>query len=304
VPGAERLEVAVDAGFNPAVGAVGSSIRTGGFRRWFAVAVVAAACVLALAPGLFAPMDPEAATAHVLEPPSAAHLLGTDENGFDILSRLIWGARVDMLIAVVSTAVGLILGTLLGAWAGYQDGRARMGWASEAFQRALDVIQAFPIFVLALALVAILGRNIYNLIYVLIVLEVPIFARLTRSAVLVTREAPFVDAARCAGNSEMRLLLRHILPNSLTPSLTNGSVMAGMAVLLTAGLSFVGAGVPAPTAEWGYMVSTGAKNLFTGEWWPALFPGVVIGLVVFAFAVLGDELRYALDPTNERKSKK
>jgi peptide/nickel transport system permease protein len=131
---------------------------------------------------------------------------------------------------------------------------------------------------------------------VLTVLSIPVFARLTRSAVLRVREEPFVDAARCAGNSELRVMVRHVLPNSLMPALVLGSAICGAAILLTAGLSFIGAGVPAPTPEWGSMVSVGAPNLYTGHWWPALFPGIAIGLAVLCLSALGDALKGLLDP--------
>lgn len=269
----------------------------GRVTSWLGPAILALAVVCAIFPGQIAPRSPQAADPdRILLPPSRENWFGTDINGFDIFSRIVWGARIDLTIAVISTSVAVTIGTLLGAWTGYYFGRRRVGWLADALLRALDVVQAFPVFVLALALVAILGRNVSNIVYVLIVLEVPIFVRLARSAVLRTREEVYVDAARCAGNSELRVVLRHVLPNSLTPSLVNASVVSGFAVLLTAGLSFVGAGVPVPTAEWGYMVAVGARSLITGQWWPAVFPGITIGLVVLAFALTGDAIRRYFDP--------
>ena len=267
--------------------------------RMAALAIVLLTLLMAVAPGLLAPFPPERADpSAILEPPSSSHWLGTDINGSDVFSRIIWSARTDLTIAVVSTLLSVAIGTAIGAWSGSYAGRRRpMGVASDLLMRGTDALQAFPIFVLALALVAVLGRNIFNVIYVLVFLQVPIFIRLTRSAVMSTREEPFVDACRCAGNTEARLLFRHVLPNSLTPTLTNASAVAGAAILLTAGLSFVGAGVPAPTPEWGYMVATGAENLYTGQWWPAMFPGLYIGLVVVGLAVLGDTVKDYLDPT-------
>jgi peptide/nickel transport system permease protein len=256
-------------------------------------------CAMALASQFLQRFPPEMADpAHILVPPGPVYWLGTDRNGMDVFSRIVWGARLDLVIAVSSTIIGLIIGTLIGLAAGYWSGSNKEGtWLSEAAMRFMDVIQAFPVFVLGLALVAALGRNVLNLIYVLGVLEVPIFARLTRGAVVSIRREAYIDAARCAGNSEIGIMVGHALPNSLTPALVNASVVSGMAVLLAAGLSFVGAGVPAPTPEWGYMVAAGASNLATGQWWPAFFPGMTIGLAVLGFALVGDGIRELLDPT-------
>lgn len=265
-----------------------------------AASVLVGAGLLSVFAPLIAPFPPEQANpAAILEPPTPMHWMGTDVNGMDVLSRLLWGGRIDLGIAIGSTLIALMVGTALGTWAGNYFGKP--GWQgllSEGLLRSMDVLQAFPIFVFALGLVAMLGRNIYNLLYVLAFLETPIFLRLTRSRVLGVREETYVYAARCSGNSQLRLLLRHILPNSLSPALINASALMGGAILLTAGLSFVGAGVPAPTAEWGYMVAVGARDLYTGEWWTALFPGAYIGVVVMSLAVVGDALRQYLDPTS------
>jgi peptide/nickel transport system permease protein len=237
--------------------------------------------------------DPEA----ILASPSANHVFGTDINGMDIFSRLLWGGRIDLVIAGVVTSVALFAGILLGSWLGYFAGRGGVpGAVGDFVMRGFDALQAFPFFVFALALVAIVGRNVTNIVLVLLFLQTPYFMRLTRSAVLRTREEAFVDAARCAGNSELRVVLRHVLPNSLTPALVNASVVAGGTILLTAGLSFVGAGVQAPRPEWGYMVSVGADSLYTGQWWPALIPGAWIGATVLAFALLGEGVREFVEP--------
>jgi peptide/nickel transport system permease protein len=198
---------------------------------------------------------------------------------------------------VTATLLSLVIGTLAGVWAGYfaaSQGPAK--WGSEAVMRGFDILQAFPVFVLALALVTVLGRSEHNVIGVLAVLGIPLFARLSRAAVLRTREEQFVDAARCTGNSEFRLMWRHVLPNSLSASLVMASAVAGSAILLTAGLSFIGAGIPAPTPELGSMVAIGAPALYTGQWWPALFPGVAIGLTVLCLSAAGDALVALLEP--------
>lgn len=250
-------------------------------------------------PTVFATHPPEAADPlAILLPPSFQNFLGTDINGSDIWSRIVWAARIDLVITLVSTVLGTIGGTLLGTWAGYHFSRPGLsGRIAELVMRAMDMLQAFPIFIIALAAVGISGRSVYNLIWVLVVLQIPIFARLSRSEVVRIRSETYVDAARCAGNGDLSVMFRHILPNALTPIIANASVVAGQMILLTAGLSFVGAGVPAPTPEWGYMVSVGAGSLFTGQWWPALFPGLVIGLTVLGFSLLGEGMRNAFDRT-------
>lgn len=255
--------------------------------------------LFALFPSVFATHPPERASAlAILLPPGDKHLMGTDINGMDVWSRVVWAARIDLLVAMSSTIAGALIGAAVGLWTGYHfDLAGPRGWIADIVMRGLDMLQAFPVFILALAAVSMSGRSIYNLIWVLVVLQVPIFARLTRSEVLRVRSESYVDAARCAGNSDAGVMLLHILPNATTPTVVNASIVAGSMILITAGLSFVGAGVPAPTAEWGYMVSVGAPNLFTGQWWPALFPGLFIGLTVLGFSLLGEGLRLRLDPT-------
>jgi peptide/nickel transport system permease protein len=275
------------------------SRRAGLGSLWTGGAIVAVMLLFALFPSIFATFPPEQADAlHILLPPGGSHVLGTDINGMDIWSRAVWAARIDLLIALSSTLVGATVGTLVGTWAGYYFGRpGALGWAAEIVMRAMDMIQAFPIFIIALAAVGMSGRSIGNLVWVLIVLQIPIFARLARSEVLRVRSEAYVDAARCAGNGDLGVIVHHVLGNSLTPTVVNASVVGGSMILLTAGLSFAGAGVPAPTPEWGYMISVGAANLFTGQWWPALVPGVFVGVTVLGFALLGDGLRALLDRT-------
>jgi peptide/nickel transport system permease protein len=168
-------------------------------------------------------------------------------------------------------------------------------WWAGGFMRGLDLLQAFPIFVLALALVAALGNRVSNVIVVLAALNVPIFVRLVRTEVLALAGRDFVDAAICAGRRRLGIVFSHLIPNSIGPAVAQTSVSVGWTILLTAGLSFIGAGVQVPTPEWGLMVSQGAQNMITGQWWVALFPGLIIGLTVFSFAALGEALEAALD---------
>lgn len=235
-----------------------------------------------------------------LQPPSIRHLLGTDVSNMDIFSRVIAAPRIDLTIALVSTAIAFVVGVLLGVVSGFFGGGGGLArYASEGIMRGADIIQAFPVFIFALALVGFRGPGTENVIAALAFLNVPYFLRITRGAVLQVRERPFVEAARCAGNSEWRIAFVHVLPNALTPPLANISPTIGFSILLTSGLSFVGAGVPVPTPEWGSMIAIGAPNMMTGQWWTALFPGVALGITIFGYALVGDGLKEYLDPMNK-----
>jgi peptide/nickel transport system permease protein len=252
--------------------------------------------------GLFAPFisgysPTEPRPNDVLQPPSYLHLLGTDANGMDILSRMLFAPRVDLGIALAATALAFTVGIVVGGFTGYFGGRGgAFSYASNVIMRVVDVSLAFPVFVIALALVAILGQNVTNVILAVFFVGTPVFIWLTRSQVLSVRERTFVEAARCSGNTELRIAFRHVLPNSLAAAITQGSVIMGFSILVTAGLSFVGAGVRIPTPEWGLMISEGASTVVTGRWWPALFPGIALLSAVFGFSLLGDGLRAYLDP--------
>jgi peptide/nickel transport system permease protein len=211
--------------------------------------------------------------------------MGTDASGYDIFSRVIAAPRTDLTIALVANGLSLLVGVLLGLIAGYYR-----NWMTELLMRVSDVMQSFPVFISAMVLVALAGRSTANIVIALAFVYAPIYLRLTRSEVLSQRTRGFVEAARALGNSEISIALRHVLPNSLTPALIQASVTVGFAILLTAGLSFVGAGVRPPTPEWGLMISVGANQIILGEWWPSVFPGIAISLTVFGFAVLGNAL--------------
>lgn len=236
-----------------------------------------------------------------LQPPSWSHPLGTDVSNMDIFSRVIAAPRIDLTIALVSTAIAFVGGVLLGVISGFfGSGKGIARYFSEGIMRGSDIIQAFPVFIFALALVGFRGPGAVNVIAALAFLNIPYFLRITRGAVLQVRERPFVEAARCAGNSEWRIAFVHVLPNALTPPLANISPTIGFSILLTSGLSFVGAGVSVPTPEWGSMIAIGAPNMMTGQWWTALFPGVALGLTIFGYALVGDGLKDFLDPTKKR----
>ncbi|MGI9332421.1 MAG: ABC transporter permease [Gammaproteobacteria bacterium] len=235
-----------------------------------------------------------------LQPPSWQHLMGTDVSNMDVFSRVLAAPRIDLTIALVSTAIAFVLGVILGVISGFFGGGKGLSRIfSEGVMRGADIIQAFPVFIFALALVGFRGPGTENVIAALAFLNIPYFLRITRGAVLQVRERPFVEAARCAGNSEWRIAFVHVLPNALTPPLANISPTIGFSILLTSGLSFVGAGVPVPTPEWGSMIAIGAPNMMTGQWWTALFPGIVLGLTILGYALVGDGLKQYLDPMDE-----
>jgi peptide/nickel transport system permease protein len=241
--------------------------------------------------------DPlEANPNDILQPPSAAHWFGTDSSGLDIYSRVLYAPRVDMVIAVAGVLLGVVIGCPLGVFVGYYPTR----FLSTLIMRAMDFMQSLPVFIMAMSIVAALGQDVTNVIYVLTLFKIPIFVRLMRSEALSLREIEYIEAARCVGNSNLRIVFRHLLPNSLAPALVQLSVSIGASILLTAGLSFIGAGVRVPTPEWGLMIASGAQNMITGQWWIAFFPGVAMSLAVLGFALVGDSLREVLDPARRR----
>jgi peptide/nickel transport system permease protein len=263
------------------------------------VVIVLAVLILVAIGPYIVPFDPEKASFRdSLQAPSTTHILGTDSAGMDIFSRVIAAVRLDVTIGVTATAISFAIGVPVGIVTGVYGGRRGLrAIGSEAVLRALDIIQSFPVFIFAMALVAMSGTSARNVVAAVAFVNIPIFVRLVRAEVLSTRERPFVEAAVCSGNPEMRIAYWHILPNSLASVLTQASVTIGWAIILTAGLSFVGAGVSTPTPEWGSMIAIGAQDMITGQWWPALFPGLALGITVFGFAVVGDYGRQLLDPT-------
>ncbi|TPE49297.1 ABC transporter permease [Amaricoccus solimangrovi] len=259
-----------------------------------ALLLVQAAAIL-FAPLLATHSPIEANPLASLQPPSAEHWLGTDVSGMDIYSRIIFATRINLLISVIAVAVAFVIGVPVGLVVGY-----RRGWASTLVMRIFDFIQSFPVFVLGMALVSVMGQEIWNVAIVLAILFTPIFARLVRAEALSLRDRPFIAAARCSGATDAAIMFRHILPNALGSSIVQVSISIGMAILLTAGLSFIGAGVRMPIPEWGLMVSTGSQQMILGIWWVALFPGLAIVFSVLSFALMADAARDYLDPRGER----
>jgi peptide/nickel transport system permease protein len=238
------------------------------------------------------PYDPLATNAaKALQPPSWQHWFGTDQTGRDIFSRVVVATRLDLFIAVAAVALVFAIGGLAGVAAGFFG-----GWVDRIVMRLADTIMAFPLFVLALGIVAALGNKVENIIIATAIINFPLYARLARAEAAVRREAGFVEAARISGNGEMRILLTQILPNILPIMVVQMSLTMGYAILNAAGLSFLGLGVRPPTPEWGIMVAEGAQFIITGEWWIALFPGLALMLAVFCFNLIGDGLRDIVDP--------
>ena len=231
-----------------------------------------------------------------LQPPSAAHWFGTDVSGMDIYTRIVYATRINLLISITAVAFAFVVGVPIGLLIGFYR-----NWISALVMRVFDFIQSFPVFVLGMALVSVMGQEIWNVAIVLAVLFIPMFARLIRAEGLSLRERPYVSAARCSGATDGSIMFRHILPNALTPAIVQVSISIGLAILLTAGLSFVGAGVRMPTPEWGLMVSTGAQQMILGVWWVALFPGLAIVVSVLSFALLGDMVKDLSDPTTRER---
>lgn len=258
------------------------------------VAVGVVIAVALLAP-LLATHDPLQVTGTVLQPPSAEHWLGTDRSGLDIFSRVVFAARIDLLLAGVGTVLAALLGVPLGALAGYAPGPV-----GELISRTLDVVQAFPFFILAMCLLGIVGGALPNIIAVLAIVNAPIYARLMYSQTRMLRGRTFVDAARVSGCRPHQVVLGHIVPNSMGPILAQMSVTLGMSIILVAGVSFVGAGVRPPTAEWGVMIGDGAGGMFTGQWWPVVFPGIALALTVVSFALVSNGINVA----NQQRSRR
>lgn len=246
--------------------------------------------------GLFgeflAPYDPLATVAsNTLRPPSWAHPFGTDNLGRDVLSRVIVATRLDLSIALSAVALSFVIGSALGSVAGFWG-----GWWDRIIGRFSDTIMAFPLFVLAMGIVAALGNTVENIIYATAIINLPFYIRVSRAETSIRREAGYVAAARLCGISEIRILATQVFPNTLPPMMVQVSLNMGWAILNAAGLSFIGLGVRAPDAEWGIMVAEGATYIVSGEWWLALFPGAALMIAVFCFNLLGDGLRDLVDP--------
>jgi peptide/nickel transport system permease protein len=248
-------------------------------------------CVLAIFGPTLAPYDPNALNVlQRTQAPSLAHPFGTDNFGRDVLSRVLYGARVSLEVGLIAVGISATVGTALGAISGYFG-----GWLDELIMRLTDILFAFPAILLAIAIVAVLGPGVTNAMIAIGVVYTPIFARITRASVLTVREEVFVESARSVGGSHLRILWHHIMPNVLAPIIVETTLSLAFAILAEAALSFLGLGTPPPAASWGRMLSE-ARDYMQDAPWMGFFPGLAIVLAVMGFNFLGDGLRDALDP--------
>jgi len=283
----------------PASVARGGASRFGAIGRLplsfiLPVAFLAVLVFAAVFAGTIAPYDPLAQNPPIrLQPPSAAHIMGTDEFGRDIYSRVIYGARTSIVVGVAAVFFSSIIGSAIGLLAGYVGG-AR----DETAMRLMDVVIAFPAMVLAIALIAAAGAGLQNVIVVIAIVQLPVFARLARSSVLAEASQDYVTAARVLGVRPVGIVVRHLLPNSIAPSVTMVGLLLADAILIESALSFLGLGVLPPTPTWGNILSSGREYILIGGWWFTVFPGFAIFLTVLSINLLADFSRDRLDPTH------
>ena len=261
----------------------------------FGLAIILLLVFCAIFAEMISPYDPTAQDlAHMFETPSSAHWLGTDEFGRDILSRLIYGARVSLQVGFVAVGIALVLGGFLGAVSGYYGGRL-----DNAIMRVMDVLLSIPQTLLAIAIVAALGPSLMNLMIAVGISAVPTYARIVRGSVLSIRNMEFVEAARAVGSPDLRIILKHIIPNSMAPIIVQATLGVASAILNAAGLSFIGLGIQPPNPEWGAMLS-GGRQYIRDFPHMTLYPGLAIMFTILALNFLGDGLRDALDPKLKR----
>lgn len=260
------------------------ALASGGF-------VLLLVLVALLAPWL-APYDPMMSDwMAISSPPSWAHWMGTDDLGRDVMSRIIYGARISMYVGTFSVTLGMLVGIVLGLVAGYYGGKVDM-----LIMRGADVLFAFPGMLLAIAVVAILGPGLNNVIVAVAVFSVPVFARIVRASTLSLKQSPYVDAVKCVGASDKLILFRHILPGTLSSVIVYFTMRIGSSILTAASLSFIGLGPEPDVPEWGNILAMGRNMMMAGVWHVSVFPGLAIFLTVLAFNLLGDALRDTLDP--------
>jgi peptide/nickel transport system permease protein len=248
--------------------------------------------VIAIIGPYIVPYDPLATAMNkVLAPPSAENWFGTDNLGRDIFSRVIVATRLDFAIALAAVAISAFVGITVGATAGYVG-----GLFDSVFSRVVDVMMAFPLFVAAMALVAVFGNSVQSIVLATAIINFPFYFRLARIEAASRREVGYVEAAIINGNSTTSVIMRFLLPNSLPPVIVQISLNLGWAILNTSGLAFIGLGVAPPTPEWGIMIQEGSALMMSGQWWVVTFPGLALVLSVFCFSLVGDGLREVLDP--------
>jgi len=253
--------------------------------------IVAAVMLVMIFAPLLSPYDPNRLSlAARLAPPGLHHWFGTDEVGRDLLSRVIWGSRASVVAGIATVAISLSIGTLIGAFSGLSA-----GWIDTAIMRTMDVLLAFPSFILAMSLAAALGPSLINAIIPIAIVRTPFYVRLARGQALTLRDRAYVRAAVSFGSSPWHIVWRHILPNSLAPIVVQATLDIGLAILTVSALSFIGLGAQQPTAEWGAMVANG-RAYFLDQWWYPTFPGLAILVTAVGYNLLGDGLREIFDP--------
>ena len=266
-------------------------------RRWpsasliLGAVILAASFFLAVAPGLIAPYDPLAFDyVNLLKPPSAAHFFGTDNFGRDVLSRTIWAYRIDMQIALFATLPALLVGSAVGALVGYYG-----GWPDTLFERLVDAVITFPFLVLVIVIVGVLGPGLTNMYIAVGVVGWVFYARLLRAEIRVQKSRDYAAAARVMGYTDVRIILRHLLPNAITPIIVYWMTDMALGILLGSSLGYLGLGAQPPAAEWGVLIADG-KNFMATAWWIAVFPGIAIVITGLGFSLFGDGLADLLRP--------
>lgn len=257
-----------------------------------AAVLIVVLMIVAIIGPYIAPHDPLSTNLReVLQPPSATFWFGTDHLGRDIFSRVIVAARLDFAIAIVAVSLSAVVGSAVGALSGYVG-----GWLDRILGRVVDVMMAFPLFVAAMALVAVLGNSVESIVLATAIINLPFYFRLMRAEISARRETGYVEAAIINGNSTTQVIFGFLVPNSLPPVIVQISLNLGWAILNTAGLAFIGLGVAPPTPEWGIMIQEGASMMVSGQWWVVVFPGLALAMSVFCFSLLGDAIRDVMDP--------
>ena len=251
--------------------------------------ILAIFLLVAIFASLLAPYDPNEMSLDMMSAPSFQHLLGTDDLGRDLFSRIIWGTQVSLFVGFITVAISMIVGVFLGVWAGYYG-----GWIDMIIMRYIDLQWAFPNFIIAVYLVAVFGTGLLNIIIAISLAFLDDFARVARSMVLTIKEQPYIDAARVQGTSDFRIMFKHIPPNSVGPIIVQASVSISYAILGEASLSFLGLGVNANTPTWGLILADG-RSFISQAWWLGVFPGLAIMLIVLSINFIGDAVRDAFD---------
>ncbi len=283
-------------------GRLGAALVDGGGAIWrrpglaVGCAIILVIVLMALLAPILEHYPPDSARpADSLQPPNAQHWLGTDPSGFDIYSRLLHAARVDLFIGITGTLVAMVLGAIIGLITGYIGGTV-----DALLGRAVDLLQSFPLFITALLLVSLFGQRVSNIIAAVTFVYLPLYVRTFRTEAATLRDRGFVRSAKLSGASTTYILRRHLLPNALAAALGLWATTIGWAILMAAGLGFIGAGVKPPAAEWGSMISSGTSLVVTGEWWVAVFPGLAIVLTVVGFTLISEGVQDVFDPRSRR----